>query len=453
LWRDQRALAARCVSWATPRTLQIALALGGVICCGFATYGLLRHPAAESLPVWLSQYLTWPALALALLGALLQARRGLDDGDPETWTLSGLGLLFLIVFSLNHYVTPVHPWAVRRLLPAVWPTLAVGIATLVVSPWTDIRARIGRLPSLLGGLVRWAAALAMLAAMLATTWPILLHKEYDGFWNQLQAVASDLEPGAVLILDSSPISAGLSQPLEMLFGHPSFCVPVAVGDDVGPQLDRLVSQAREAGRPPYLLTTGGDLDWYPAGGILRHQSRRTVDVPSLRQTSDGPPTREDVSQLLFSVDVYEIADSEPSTSLIIAAAPADAPFLRDGFSAAEGTSEQGFVRWTDGDARLILPQHLVPDGPLRLALVLSSGRSNSTEVSVWLQGALLDTIVLPAGFDPQTVEWTLDGPLPACDGHTKLTLTSDTWSPANGDARQLGIVFHSLTVESTSATP
>jgi len=453
LWRDQRALAARCVSWATPRTLQIALALGWIIWGGFAAYGLLRHPAAESLPVWLSQYLTWPALALALLGALLQARRGLDDGDPETWTLSGLGLLFLIVFSLNHYVTPVHPWAVRRLLPAVWPTLAVGIATLVVSPWTDIRARIGRLPSLLGGLVRWAAALAMLAAMLATTWPILLHKEYDGFWNQLQAVASDLDSGAVLILDSSPISAGLSQPLEMLFGHPSFCVPVAVGDDVGPQLDNLVAQARNAGRQPYLLTTGGELDWYPSDGILRHQSRRTVDVPSLRQTSDGPPTREDVSRLLFSIDVYEIAVSEPSTSLIITAAPGDAPFLREGLYPSEGTQDQGFIRWTDGDARLILPQHLVPDGPLRLTLVLASGRSDSTEVAIWLQGALLDTIVLPAGFEPQTVEWTLDGPLPACDGRSDLALLSDTWSPASGDARQLGIVFFSLTIEPTAAKP
>jgi len=453
LWRGRNTLARRCAFWLTPRVLQSALALGWILWGTFAAVCLLRLPVAETLPGWLSQYLTWPALALALLGSAWVAHRGLDEADPETWTLNGLGLLFLIVFSLNHYVTPVHPWAVRRLLPAVWPALAVGMASLVVWPGSSIRDRLGRLASLLGGLVRWAAALALLAAILTTSWPILLHKEYDGFWQQLRTLAADLDPGAVLILDSSPISAGLSQPLEMLFGHPSFCVPVAVGDDVGPQLDHLVAQARDAGRRPYLLTTGGDLDWYPADGILRHLSQQAVCVPALAQSVAGPPSSEDVSQLAFSIVIYEIADTQSSAPLTITAAPADAPYLREGFYAAEGTPEQGFIRWTDGDARLILPQHLLPDGPLRVTLLLTGGRPDPTEVGIWLQGALLDQVVLPAGFEPQTVEWNLNGPLPACDGRTELALTSDAWSPTDGDARQLGIVFRKLTIEPVSAQP
>ena len=457
LWRNRLPLAKRCARWLQPRTLQRALLLGWVAWLLLAAYQYLTHGVTASLAGWLSLYLTLPGLVLSLAGALLLARTALDERAPERWTLGALGLVFLIIFSLNHYVTPVHPWAVRRLLPVVWPALAVAAATLIERPRQLLRAS-GRRALVIGGLaIQIVATGALLLALLTLVAPILSHKECDGFWQQLRTATDDLPAGAVVLLDSSPASQGLSQPLELLLGHPSFAVPSTVGDDVGPQLDALVAQARDAGREVYLLTTGGQLDWYPADALLEHQGLRSLRVPALRQSADGPPGFDARSELIIPLDVYRLAELDAqagATSLTITAGPGSAPYLREGFYDIEGNAEVGYIRWTDGDARLILPKQLLPDGPCRLRLIVASGHPEGpVPLRVSLQEASLDAVELPAGFAPQTLEWMLAEPPSSSAPGIEVRLRCDSWTPGNGDERQLGLMFHQLTIEPITPEP
>jgi hypothetical protein len=92
-----------------------------------------RYQRVEHLPIdparqyseislhWVSWYLGVPAVLLGTLGAALLARRCLRGAMPA-WTLPLLTFAWTIVATLYRpAIIPDHPWASRRLVPAVLP--------------------------------------------------------------------------------------------------------------------------------------------------------------------------------------------------------------------------------------------------------------------------------------------------------------------------------------------
>jgi hypothetical protein len=116
---------------------------------------------------WVFWYIGAPAVILGTLGAALLARRCLQGRAP-TWTLALMIFAWAIVATLyKPAITPDHPWASRRLVPAVLP----GFILLAVwgSDWLlrwIRRAGIGRV--LHAGLATCCVVALLLPAAITT---------------------------------------------------------------------------------------------------------------------------------------------------------------------------------------------------------------------------------------------------------------------------------------------
>src|SRR5260221_6638959 len=112
---------------------------------------------------WVFWYIGVPAVALGTLGPAWLARRCLRGAAP-TWTLPLMIFAWAIVATLYHpAIPPDHPWASRRLVPAVLP----GFILLAVWACDWLLRRVRRtgvgLP-LRAGLVTCCVALLVLPA-------------------------------------------------------------------------------------------------------------------------------------------------------------------------------------------------------------------------------------------------------------------------------------------------
>jgi len=235
--------------------------LWGVI----ALVRIIGSPWGGSLAGWLVQYWTRPGLLLSVLGALAlfwsEYRRG---ERPELAAWLGLAAFLLLGFSVSALVTPVHPWAMRRLVPVVMPALAIGIPSLLATvyerlPLAFVRGKARQAGGMIARLAA-AALLALLAFGIAQrTRPLVLHQERRGLWQGLVAFSQRFPTGAVLLFDDAQVSRRLTQPMELVFGHPSFVLQdsKALRSET-PMGDGLIEQALAQGRPVYLVVTQGE---------------------------------------------------------------------------------------------------------------------------------------------------------------------------------------------------
>lgn len=422
---------------------------------------LCLEPLASTLPGWLAQYLTVAGLILCCLGWLWLTRPGGPSRRPEILALGAAGVCFLFVFRQNHFVTPVHPWAMRRLLPVILPALALGAADLIhgrgfphQTPARPPRALLAAIDRL----VRVAASLALGIASLTISFPLLGHTELRGFWSQLTSSVADLPPSSLLILDNGSYSRGLSQPMELLLGFPSFAVP-AESRSAGQALDALVDQAHADDKPVIFISSNGDLQWHPQNSRMEHLAAHSIEAPALRQRPDGPPRSEDIGQVQIRLDSYRVLPSDADTlssprRMVAQAGPGSYPFLRGGFYPMEGSPESGFVCWTDGEARIILPWpgSSQPLASFDLTLLVASGRPEGMACHTELSAE--DRIVfqgqLPSGFGPQTIRVCVQALANSGSDDLEFTLRSDTWTPPGGETRRLGVLFHELDIQPVS---
>ncbi len=207
-----------------------------------------RNYGEESL-TWVSWWLGWPAVLLAgiaasalawRLGARLLAGRALPD-----WT----GLLMIaggstVLTLLRPAITPDHPWADRRLVPMVLPTvcllavLGLGLILGRVSRWR------GRRWAIAGGAV---GTLLLLGPTLAATLPLAGQRtERGGLAAVNQACSGLADQDTVLLVDNRAANEW-TQVLRGMCGVPS----VVVRDLTA--VARVSSAIKAAGRHPVLI--------------------------------------------------------------------------------------------------------------------------------------------------------------------------------------------------------
>jgi len=447
----------------------LPLAVGGVwmLWALMALWHLLSRDWGSSLAGWLVQYWTRPGVALGTVGAiwlLYRQRREVDR--PELVALFGLAALLLLLFSANPLVTPLHPWAMRRLVPVVMPALAMGVSGLlgegmVRGGWTQLVGGHKRMLRWVGAWMGTACLLVQAFAIGQRSYPILLHHELKGFWSQLREIADGLPPDAVLLFDNGDVAKGLTQALELLFGHPSLSLrqtPVGEGEVV---VDELIERALSEDRPVYLVITDGDLAWWPERWQFVSQGARRIDTTVVRACEGRPPNATDIFERSFSLDPYEILPRDEGVGgqaairwPKVSAGPGSYPYLRGGFYGWDLGVDGQIARWTNGAGLVMLPwpgEDSAAHADFCLRIAVAGGRPEDEEAPrlvVEVEGVALLNEALSKDYAPRRLT------IPVRSLHNQnapdleIRLVSGTWNPSeyteHRDQRELGVLLYGI---------
>lgn len=192
--------------------------------------------------VRLGWYLSRPGLALGVLGIALIVSRSINE---RTWMMVGLGVFFSVLFIYRTFNNPHHVYVMRRYVPAVIPTFALGMA------WAALY------------LVRWGNIGRVLATSLVVAIVLLMpykgqvmipQVDYKGAVEQFRSLA-DLIPRNAIILfnDDEPVGAAgiFGTPLAFLEGYTALDLREEHLDLK--YLDTLVVDWQRAGRPVVVI--------------------------------------------------------------------------------------------------------------------------------------------------------------------------------------------------------
>jgi hypothetical protein len=459
------------ITWGMARSsalLAAAWLLWGVM----ALWLLMTRPWGQTLPGWLAQYWTRPGLALSLLGALsLTWRSDETERQAERFAFLGVSVVFLLLFSSNALVNPIHPWAMRRLVPAIMPALALCAAAAIVRgvswvatqahPWLDRAGLpvIGRIAEVICSIV---LLLGLAFGIGQRTAPLVAHYEMQGMWSQLSSLAARFPVGSVLLLDDSSAGWWLSAPLETLFGLPSFVLQdtEALCND-SPVVDRLIRSALAQGRSVFFVVTGEGATWRSDQWQLVSQFGQRFDVPALQYSRGRPPNANDLIHLTYSVDAYRVLPPEKLQAsmdrLQIPMGVGSYPYLTTGFYTVESTPEGEVFRWTQDEALIVLPwpaEDTADPANFCLKIELSGWRPEG-EPTAHLVLKAEGIPLLEEDLDSQA--WRTVLQISGRDienlnrAELELSLQSNIWNAATfsggGDQRDLGIVLYGLEIQ------
>jgi len=450
----------RHIGLAVVRRLPLLIALAWVLWAVLTVWSVTTRPWGSTLPGWIVLYWSRPGLTASVAGILLflwQQQRRMTN--PELVILLGLAAPLLLLYSAHPMVTPVQPWAMRRLVPAVIPALALGGGALLAEGLGILRRLAGSVPAIK---VATSASYGLLGLVLASqgllvgqrTAPILLHREAEGFYAQLQAFAQTLPEGAVVFFDNGDVGRRLPQAMELAFQYPSVSVMSLASQESQDLLNHLTESARADGRRVFLVVTNGDLMGWPEGWDLVPQGLQTIDTPILMSTEDRIPDAKDVLNRRLSLDVYEVLPHEDAPALAqaldVPLGPGSYPYLQAGFSWWEQDAAGNYTRWTTGDGLVTIPwPGPTTDDPASFCLTLqvAGGRSDGSQPAqlvVEAEGIELARQELPPGFDPNSVRVIVQGLRNEGDLALEIRLRSDTWLPDS--QRELGVLLSDLQV-------
>lgn len=432
-----------------------------------AGWQLAIRGLSNSLTGWLVQYWTPTGVILGAAGlAWILWQERCQTPRPELTALIGLGLALLIAYTINPAVNPVHPWAVRRLVPAALPILALGAGTLFAAGVEPLR----RLPTGPTSFRLWpwvlaAGALVLLLAqslMVArVSWPLWGHRELDGFYEQVEAIADRLPPDTILLFDNGQIGERLTQVFEFVFGHPALSIRATPASQSSSAVDALVEAARARGHPVFLAITDGDLTWHTERWQLAGRGADRIDTMFVSPTKGRPPGATDVVSRTLWLDLYEIlprgdTNAVPRLPLDLPIGTGSYPYFRDGFWNWKLDAEGDPYRWTDGYGKITVPW---PSGagaatPTDLCLVLAvaGGRPIDAEhvrLQVRVEGALAFSDELPPGFDGQVLKLPMRNLTDQGAPGLEIELDSTTWQP-NGE-QVLGVLLREVEIADVAA--
>jgi hypothetical protein len=387
---------------------------------------------------WLAQYWTWPGLLIALVGFTLTLARKPQHG---MWPFLALTLTYGVLFILIPYVTPVQPWAMRRMVPLVMPALAIFTAHAILS-----------LPKLRWHLERVMQAVViggLFFAFLWVDWPFLRHIEYQGSLDQLAQLASRFEPEALILFDNGDPSQHVTQPLAYLFHRQVFVLQRERPDSTF--LHRLLEATDAQGKPMYLVLSSGMLEWHPPDIRFEPLGGFTLQVPLAERSTQHVPRQ--VVPLSYRLDLYRIIPTQstpegevsPLPATMVEMGPGEYSYLRGGFYGWETMPDGITFRWTNGIGRVVLSRPSVRD--LCLNLRVASGRPSQAQpvrLSVWVNGVPVGERTLAHGYAFETWNLTVPEDIVPVTSEVEIELRSDIWVPKavgyNEDPRELGVM-------------
>ena len=422
----------------------------------------------SSLAGWLVQYWTRPGLLLSVIGALALLWQGHKGAErPELLALLASAALFLLLYSLNPFVNPVHPWAMRRMIPVIMPALALCSAGLLTEGAEQIRLALPSRPFRI--IPKWAVSLAATLVFLVVAYatslrtrPFLTYQERQGLWRQIEALAEDFPPGAVLLFDNGETGVRLTPVMEMVFGHPSFVLwdTETIRSD-SKVVDRLVEAAMAQGRAVYLVITDGDLNWRPERWQLVSHKAQRIDTPTLGYVWGRPPGAADKAQHMFWVDTYVVLPAAEDSSTTaqgqmseIPIGPGSYPYLQQGFYGFEVDGSGTVFRWTRSEAFITIPWPAETpnmETDFCLEFVVCGGRApeaEATHLVVEAEGVELFRSALDKAFERRTLRL----PVHALTNHgspqLEIRLGCNAWKPADygnaQDLRALGVMLYGV---------
>ena len=237
-----------------------------------------RSYAEQSLR-WVSWYVGWPLLVLALVAGVVLTWRVLR-GRSRPWLavlppLIGSAALTLI----NPGITPDHPWADRRLVVVVFPCV------ILLAVWAIARAvpKLYRswLPGRWHRAARWVSVglctVLCLAPTAAAAFPISLHRTEQQEPAAIASLCSQLKPtDSVLSIDV------YSSWLPVIRGECG--VPAAYLDPAPMNVTKINIAAaaraiRDAGRTPVVIASSADL--------LKQVGLNGVQVVDITESQDA----------------------------------------------------------------------------------------------------------------------------------------------------------------------
>ena len=466
-WPRNRASLLRVLSL-TRKWLPGIVALIWIVWFLLALWQFCTRAWGSSLTGWLVQYWTRPGFLLSVIGALAllwQDHKGTER--PELLALLASAALFLLLYSLNPFVNPVHPWAMRRMIPIIMPALALCSAGLLTEGVEQIRLALPPRP--FRSIPRWAISLAatlvFLVVAFATslrTRPFLTYQERKGLWHQLETLARDFPPGAVLLFDNGESGVRLTQVMELVFGHPSFVLwdTEAIRSD-SKAVDRLIEAVMTQGHPVYLVITDGDLNWgLERWRLVSHKARR-IDTPTLRYVWGRPPGAADKAQHTFWADTYAVLPAAGDSSAAtqgqvseIPIGPGSYPYLRQGFYVFEMDGSNTVFRWTRSEALITIPwPAATPDAEADfcLELVVCGGRAPYADQAclvIEAEGVELFRGQLDKAFERHTLHLPVRALTNRNSPQLEIRLACNAWRPADHgnqqDQRVLGVMLYSM---------
>ena len=389
----------------------------------------------ESL-VRLGWYMTPWALLLGTLGLLEAIRR---EPAYRIAYLLAVFLLYGVVYTFHVGDSPMHIHVMRRYVPEVIPTLALGAGYAVQRLGQVLRGRIGvAVASLLAG------GLLVLTAM--PTVPFLGYVEYAGATGQVSALAARFGEKDILLYDDPEYGALLGMPLQYIYHRTGFVL-----QQKHPDVDSLTRQLRawEAqGRPVYLIVTRGRSRLRAGDFTLIPQGTLSFSLPRLEQVADRRPSQ--VLEMPFPLEIYQVRPAGADTTASarhIDIGTSDYPYVGDGLLDKEVWPDGPTFRWTSGRAELLLPgDWFSTTMPPSILLCMGHNRPPDVappEMEVWLDHHLLGQLTVQFGFHTYTLTVPLDlARTLAGESTVHLYLDSDVWKPSSSglpDERELGV--------------
>jgi len=255
---------------------------------------------------WVFWYIGVPAVVLGTLGAALLSRRCLQ-GQAPAWTLPLMVFAWASVATLyKPSITPDHPWASRRLVPAILPgfILFAVWATSWLLGWLrrrDVRR------ALQGALAACCLALLLVPATITTfglkissgrlvAEGLAFKRTYGGEIAAVNGMCAAIPRNSSVVFVDSGNGGEADRLAEVV--RATCGVPVGSIDPAQlATVEQLVRGIQQVGRRPVLLS-GAEARLTPYGGHIRQ-------VMALRSTLDGnaltvPP----LLTLPFNVNVW-----------------------------------------------------------------------------------------------------------------------------------------------------
>lgn len=289
------------------RAAVVALALVGLLSALSGVAPGTERGAPEGAPsplAWLTGYVAWPIIVLALVGLAVYGWRGVPRGLAPLVLIGGIPALFYLPDPL---VTGDHPWMVRRLVPAVIPLLALAAAAGAAQLW-QLQRWTGRRPiAALGPACAAVLAGLGLGLSVAAGRDLLGPPHAAGAIEGIEALAADLPPDALVLFPAGPASIHLAMPLSMVFGIDAFALPPGL---VTPAMVETLAHLETAGRTIYWAAEGTTPPALPAA--IAAAPVRTVRI-QYRSADHGPtPPPLGFTEITDRVTLYRLDLPRPA---------------------------------------------------------------------------------------------------------------------------------------------
>ena len=452
-------LAAAWAMWAASRSPNVAarlVVLTPLVCTAIvwlaAWYAFaFRHPAgkladhdAYALRTFTSFYLTLPALAAALVGYALVARRAFWRDPAFFFTVT----LFSLFFFYKIRIWPDHFWMTRRFLPVILPGALLLAAAAAVGGVRGGGARVRILRSAIGFVF-----VGLLAAHYArASRPLLPHVEYAGVIPRLEQLASTVGDDDLLIVESRETDTHiLALPLAYIYARDVLVLSTPRPDK--PTFAAFLEWAKSRYRRVLFMGGGGTELLSSRWGVNAIATAR-FQVPEYDAPRNAYPRF--ARQKEFDYSLYEF--TAPARELAGASFDLDVGDRDDlyvlRFHAKETTDGRTY-RWSRATS-------FVSVMPLRATSrrvtvwMHDGGRSAGApppDVTVFLADERLGTIRVGSGFEPYSlaIPPALAARAAASGEPVQLRLVTPVWNPARllgtSDDRELGVMVDRVTVQ------